>query len=183
MRRIFAALAALCFSVGSADAAVTWDFEETASGVFGTLSGSLDLTGATSYRTGPYSKALTPNYAVLSTGGDLSIFSGATGPKSFGTSNSKSPTVSGSLFYLYGAQGQYGVSNSYVSGSALSGTMNFAGATLASLGLSEGSFVWTVPGDTITLNFRTATPVPLPASLPLLLAALGTGALLRRRRG
>ena len=190
MRKIFAALAALCFSVGNADAAVTWDFRETAAGVVGTLSGSLDLTGALSTNLAVVSNGVVPKRAFISTGGTVATYQTTSGPTAFGTGDGRfvSRTFTGSLFFLLGDSAQVGVAPDYVSGTALTGTVfifeqtsSSSVPTFASLGIARGSYQWTLPNDTITVNFGT-TPIPLPASLPLLLGALGLAGVVARRR-
>ncbi len=80
-----------------------------------------------------------------------------------------------------GFGGELAIATGYMSGDALSGSHTFAGQTFASLGITPGSYDYVLPSDTITLNFA-ATPVPLPASLLLLLGALGLGGVLGWRR-
>ena len=181
MRKIFAALAALCFSVGNADAAVTWDFQETASGVVGTLSGSLDLAGAGYVDNFPVSEGITASLGYVGTGGTLRTYRMTSGPTVFGTGFGFAGVSSGSSFMVYGGLSWVGVATDYVSGTALTGTHTFSGMTFASLGIATGSYQWTMPNDTITVNFGT-TPIPLPASLPLLLGALGLAGVVARRR-
>ena len=57
--------------------------------------------------------------------------------------------------------------------------MTFLGSTFASLGLTDGPNVATLPNDTITFNVAS---VPLPAAFPFLLAALGGLGFAARRR-
>jgi hypothetical protein len=45
--------------------------------------------------------------------------------------------------------------------------------TLASLGITPGTYTYTVPSDTITLRFTPMSAVPLPGGLALLAGALG----------
>ncbi len=85
-----------------------------------------------------------------------------------------------------------GLSPEYVSGAPLSGGMTFLGATFASLGITTGDYNFTLdvvdvvesPGGSslqdipsgygVTLSFGEAVAaVPVPATLPLLLAGLG----------
>ncbi len=84
-----------------------------------------------------------------------------------------------------------GLSSDYVSGTPLAGGMTFLNATFDSLGIMQGdylfefpnvdeeenlrgSFLQDVPQNSITLSFGTAVAaVPVPATLPLLLAGLG----------
>lgn len=56
------------------------------------------------------------------------------------------------------------------------GGQPFSGSTLASATFNDFQF------ETLVDTTSTTTPIPLPAGLPLLLSALGIGALLKRRR-
>lgn len=76
----------------------------------------------------------------------------------------------------------------YVSGDDLDGESQFDNQTFSTLGVTEGTFVWTwgsgVNADSLTLRIGDANAVPVPASLALLLIGLaGLGAGRRRGRG
>ena len=101
------------------------------------------------------------------------VYDGASGPASFGPGSF--PTfgsdytglafgVGGSLF----AHPAVVVPHDYVSGAPLLGSSTFAGETIALLGLTPGTYVYTwngAPGidDSLTLNIG---PVPEPATWP-----------------
>ena len=53
----------------------------------------------------------------------------------------------------------------YISGNPISGSMAFANSSFSSLGLTQGTYVTSLPHDTITMNIGAA---PVPAPLPLL---------------
>jgi hypothetical protein len=184
-RVALAALASLSIAA-PASAAVTLNFIETGSGVVGSFSGSLDLTGM----------SLTPSLA--SPASFMNPFSGVVGfytasafdryaaaPafQEFGFGGASAPTaVSGDTFGLRSGSFRVDVPVGYVSGSLLSGSATFAGSTLADLGiaLESGPFVYTLPSaDTITI---TANPVPEPSTVGLMLAGLGVLGLVARRR-
>jgi hypothetical protein len=164
----------LSLMVTDAPAAVEFVFEEAGGNVVGTLSGSLDLTGATPV--GDFSSdkgAVLPRFGILSLPGDGLTYA-ASGPGDFGQGFpiEIASSASGSSFL---AQGNLvGVPIGYSSGQSLSGTMTFLGASFVSLGIDPGTYAYTLQGsnDTVTLRFGT-TVVPLPAALPLMLGALG----------
>jgi hypothetical protein len=115
-------------------------------------------------------------------------YSGFTGPTSFGSGESLASSGSGDKVGLQQYAGDYlGVPEGYVSGSVLSDTSTYDDATLASLGVTPGTYIWTwgdgSDADSFTLDINApATSAPEPASIALLatgLAALGFG---RRRR-
>lgn len=70
---------------------------------------------------------------------------------------------------------------SYVSGSVLSGVATYANSTLASLRLTQGSYLFNlINGDTITVNVGA---VPEPATWALMtLGMAAVGFAMRRRR-
>ena len=130
------------------------------------------------------------------------------GPASFGSGGLTFASVSSGDAFLLSSGFTEGIvlalPDGY-SGADLSGTLSFAGATLQSLGITPGDYVYTLvedipglppsqeslfaasaaaPANTITLRFTTgeAAVIPLPTGLPLLLAGLGGLTLLRRKR-
>jgi hypothetical protein len=186
---------ALCLSLmaGGAQAAVLFAFEETGGNVVGTLSGELDLAGAASLGTAFLADVpglLFPPEAglVLSPAGsgEISETYAIDAPGSFGGGPvSIATSAAGSLFTLVGAFGgnaSLGLPEGYA-GEALAGTITFAGASFASLGIAPGEYVYTLPNDTVTLRFGRTEVIPLPASLPLMLGALGLTLAVARRRG
>jgi len=199
-----------------AQAGVLFAFEETADGVFGTLSGSLDVTnaqsgvlggaGATSIDPSRGSVFLVRDLAGLGQSIDSYL---VTGPSAFGSGGGQDATDASGDAFAVGIADDLGeevfLPDEYISGTELSGTLAFAGATFDSLGITPGTYVWElvpleVPvleprtesvfvanapasDNVITVTFTEAAVIPLPAGLPLLLAGLGGFALLRRTRG
>ena len=178
-------LTAAIMAPNTARSSVIINFVETGGGVTMTLSGSLNLTGATSWTGGNLQPAnVTPLNASLLVAGNTQLFFGLTGSdNNFGPGPQALPaTFSGSQFALLATLGAFGVPLTYTSGDLLSSTMIFDATDFATLGMVVGTYVWSIPsGDTITLNI-VPTSIPAPAGLPLALAGVGAVALVRRRR-
>ena len=172
---------------GSADAAALFAFEESGGDVVGTLSGSLDLTDAAFAGDVFVGSGITPGFGVVAVQGSVDRYEITAGPTRFGGSGNPNGISGGGAFYLYsGVQAAtrvIGVPGGYSSGEDLDSTLAFEGATFASLNVTPGTYVFSLPNDTLTLRFGPAatTPVPLPAGLPLLVGGLGLLAMLRRR--
>ncbi|HET7409502.1 MAG TPA: hypothetical protein VFJ13_04825 [Paracoccaceae bacterium] len=193
MKTFTIAAGVLYVSLAAADAraAVLWSFEETGGGVVGTFSGSLDLTGATEIIGDSVIgfALIGPNTGTVLSGpawsAGIDVFS-ASAPASIGTGNfTNASSSTGSPFAVTSSLGgRIGVPERYVSGESLDGTITFGGATFAGLGIAPGSYVWSLPNDTVTLRFGPAAAViPLPATLPLMLGAFGVAFAVARRRG
>ena len=174
-----------------ADAAVTINITNVGSDVVATVSGSLDLTGLTAeYSFSSVEFAIRGSPTFVGTGSvsqPVISFSGFTGPLSIGpgTNVVYADSSEGGIFAFNG--GSYGfplvfVVPSFVSGSSLTGSSTFLGASLASLGLTSGQYVYTSTADRITFNVGAA--VPAPAAWILMTAGFGLvgGAMRTRRR-
>ena len=177
---------AFALATGSASASVLFSFDESGGNVVGTLSGSLDLTGATSSATSvSSSNEIWPFRAIVVSGiASASSLDGytVTGPYAFGSNLiTLASSSTGSAFFLSPYFNIVGLPQGYSSGADLSGTLSFAGATFASLDITPGDYVYTLPHDSITLRFGSAA-TPLPAALPLFASGLGGLGLLGWRR-
>lgn len=198
MRSLFRpALVASAFallSAAPASALIQIDIFETGSGVTATYSGSIDVTGLefTSTQDGSsLTSAVFPGLPFFLSI-DAASFDGynlaedVTPWEPFGAfTSTEAFETSGDAFGFAPGEGlvgkQFLLPAGYVSGATLSGSMSFLGATLASMGITAGSYSYALPADTIQLTAG-ASPVPLPAAAPLLAAGLGGLALLSRRR-
>lgn len=193
-QRLAAALILATASVlapGLAQAGIMININQVGADVVVTGSGTLDTTGLTivalNFAAVP---DLTPNlgFAILGSangsgaGVGIDEYAGATGPASFGPGRQTNPSFgSGDPFGL-AMQGQFQgeifVPRGY-SGGPLSATDTYANATFSSLGLTPGTYIYTLPNDTLTVNV-----VPEPSTLVSATVAVlaGVGVLWRRRR-
>ena len=106
---------------------------------------------------------------------DVNLWSGLTGPSSFGNDPFFSANPSTGFGDLFGLVSQNGTGQSilvlplnYVSGAILNGTSRFNNSTLAGLGLSPGLFSWSWGSHPNADSFQIKVEaVPVPAPLPL----------------
>lgn len=190
---IAAAFVLLATGVARADG-YTVTISQSGSNVVASGSGSLNLSGLTLYATGTSAPAdMNPSLGYINTGPTsvgLYIYTGFTGPTSFGTGSGGVATsgsgdsveILGSVVANYNNAPWLFVPTGYVSGTALSDTATYAGATFSSLGLTRGTYIWTWgsgPNQSFTLAIASE-----PGSLLLLatgLLALGVLLVARRR--
>jgi hypothetical protein len=164
--------------------------------VVATGSGPIDLTGL-SFFGAPANindGLIVPSTAFInfgSNGGPQSIYTGFTGPASFGSgSGASASSAVGDLVGIVGGRIPIFsditflvVPSGYVSDSPLSDTATFAGQTLTSLGATTGKYEWTW-GTGANQNFTLEiAAVPEPGTWALLLTGFAVlGAMMRSRR-
>jgi hypothetical protein len=170
-------LAGLLLVSCNAFAAYTVTISQVGNSVTAAGSGSLDLT-AISPPLG--TSAFNPEidgglgYLGIGTVNNADVYLGITGPSGFGLgstfiSDSSSGPITG---ILAGPPGLLFVPTGYVSGTPLPSTATWNGHTIASMGLTPGTYTWTwgtagVDADSFTIVIN-AAPVASPASIPAL---------------
>jgi plastocyanin len=136
-------------SLQPAEAGYTVTLQQVGANVVATGSGAIDLTGLTFIgSSGSDNPGIDGPSGLIGTGpfGSLvDAYQGFTGPTSFGIGpGGRSPnTASGDFVSMSGDGQQLFVPHNYVSGAALSDSMTFNNATLATLGVTPGTYVWT----------------------------------------
>jgi hypothetical protein len=187
LRGFAAAAVAMAFS-GAAQAAIIFNIEEVGANVVMTGSGSLNTSGMNLTASSTASGYLYGSNGVLRVGsGNIGIYNGLTvwsGKDHFGSGTAYAASSNTGSAFGFNGLGLVYLPSGYQSGSALSGTSTFNNKTLASMALNPGSYTFTVPQDTITVNVIAPGAVPEPASWAMMLAGFGLiGAGLRRRKG
>lgn len=169
-----------------AEAAYTFSIAEIAGDVVIIGSGTLNLSGLSFDNTVVGCTCIEPFTGTLSaTSGNFDLYEGVTGPV-FGPGGAAFTAIfGGDNVYVSGQTGRIGVPVGYVSGTPLATDMAFTGATIASLGLTPGTYVFSwggqTFGDTLTIQVE-GVPVPEPATALLFGAGLLGLAASRRRR-
>jgi hypothetical protein len=140
--------------------AFTMTLEQVGSNVVATGSGAINLTGLSFPFLTMTPSGIQANIGYINTGTpdffQQDAYSGFTGPTSFGSGGFFSAdAISGDIVGIDGLAGLIFVPEGYVSGAALSDSITFNNATLANLGVTPGTYVWTwgagLPNQNFTL--------------------------------
>jgi PEP-CTERM motif len=165
----------LCLSARPARASYIVTLEQVGSDVVATGSGAIDLTGLTlAFSDGTNKAKLTPSEASITTGPAADTptdgYDGFSGPVNFGGGGITidADSGSGNLVTIVGGGNLLGVPHDYVSGSALSDTSTYDGATFAGLGVTPGRYEWTW-GSGVNQNFTLIIGTPEPSTLAMML--------------
>src|SRR5262245_54074262 len=171
--------------------AFTVTLEQVGANVVANGSGAINLTGLTfagGAAIGGGGIEASAGQIITGSPGSASAYTGLNGPTSFGSGGLfNASSSSGDLFGRFPTQfgGPLFVPEDYVSGTALSNSMTFDDATIASLGVTPGTYVWSwgtgLPNQNFTLVIGGAG-VPDGGSTVSLLgfALLGLAALRRK---
>ncbi len=172
----------------SARANVIATINQVGTSVVGTGSGTVDLAGLTFVGSGSLAAGVNPSIAAFNAGsGPFDVYSGVSGPTSFGIGGPSFPASSstGNPVSIFGQAGELRLPQGYLTGGPLSGTFTFNNATFAGLGVTPGTYVWTwgtgVHADSFTLQIGPAGVPDAGSTLPLLSFALLGVAALRRK--
>lgn len=188
----FLAAAAAALIPAAASATIEVNINNVGSDVVATASGSFDLTGFTDVGSFGLDTGVRGDPGYIGTGSpsftDVEGYSGLTGPSLFGTGGYFiADTVSGDPFafnadylgaqYIFFAPG-------YAGGAILSSD-TWLNQSIASLGLTPGTYLYTSASDNLIINIGQPTgAVPEPATWAMMLLGFGAigWAFTRKRR-
>lgn len=178
-----------------AEAAYTAYLYQDGSNVVGTGSGSLNLVALTIQGTdiGDANASVNPSEGEFALGPvtnsqSVDYYTGFSGPATLGSSSGylDASTGSGNIISISTGAAELGVPTGYTSGDPLGTSSDtWDSTTLAALGISDGTYVWTwglgQSADSFTLYVGPLTNAPEPASFALVLSGLFGIGLVRRR--
>jgi|SRR5215831_17255373 len=178
------------FSVRPAQGGYIVTLEQVGANVVANGSGPIDLNGLMFEFTSNVGAGVEGSLGIINTGPQtlpsIDVYGGFTGPTSFGSGGGfLADTGSGDFVVMQGFQFLLAVPQGYVSGSALSDSMTFNNQTLASMGVTPGTYEWTWGDGGANQNF-TLVIGAVPdggTTISLLGCALLGLAVLRRKLG
>src|SRR4030095_3560664 len=145
---VFAIAVTSFFGVRPAQAGYIVTLQQVGANVVATGSGAFNLNGLTFVDSQP----ATNQALVIASGGviqtaptglvNVDRYDGFIGPTSFGSGGQALADFGSGDFVGITPGGFFGVPQGYVSGNALTDSMTFNNATLASLGVTPGTYVW-----------------------------------------
>ena len=167
-------------------AQVTITVVESGNDLLMTTTGSLDTTGLTSVGNTTYNPYLYAQVGAVITGASgaaATYYSGATVfGGSFGSAGFTAADAGGSGALVYVSGFYLGLPQSYVDGTSLTASNTFTDRSFASMGLIEGTYVWSWASDSITLNIG-GSAVPEPSAWAALCGGFVLVVAAVRRRG
>jgi hypothetical protein len=181
----WAGVAAMGFAIVStpAKASVVIDMSEAGGNLVITGSGTIDLTGLSFSSSGSDAGFVFAKFGAVAVGvqGADDLYSGVAGPASFGAGGFIIPF--GQSGDVFGVLGTFSpptilVPHGYVSGTSLSGSSTYVGQTFATLGLTQGTYLYTwgsgPTADSLTIKIGSAS---IPESGTWAMIMLGFAAL------
>jgi hypothetical protein len=158
-------------AVTSARAAYTVTIAPSGADVLASGSGSLNIAGMTLLSSSGAIPGVNPSLGLfrIGFGSSIDLYSGISGPASFGSGSpfaAAADSGSGDILGIFGSAGNLQVPSGFTGGILGPSDATWNSRTIQSLGLTPGSYVYTLPNDTFTVNI-----VPEPASLSLLALA------------
>jgi PEP-CTERM motif len=176
--KLMASAAILVSFAASAHAAYVVTIKQDGANVVADGSGTIDLAALYSLGSGSYFSYLYPGAAQIITGPvsptgvsyDAYGYPALIGPSSFGPGFTGFATSGGGdVVGIFAQNSEIIVPTGYVSGSPLSDSSTYAGRTLASLGLTRGSYEWTWGSGPTEDSFTVEVGVPEPSTWAMLL--------------
>lgn len=167
-----AAVALLLLLSGNTFAAYTLYFFESGGNVVASGSGSLNLGALSPAGSGPLSPGVIASAGLVFTGtaGTVDAYLGISGPPAFGGGGPVGANAgSGDMVGLDSTMpGFVFAPAGYVSGAALTSSATWTATSLASLGLTPGTYLWTWGTGPTADSFTVHIGIPPPASIPTL---------------
>jgi hypothetical protein len=180
-------LVALFCTAAPLRAGIVINMAESGSDVVATISGSIgSLAGATLDQTSAPAvnfNAFRADDDALFGFSDGTFFSNYNNyfipifPSNFGPSSAYFAATSGSAsanMFFRETPAQMWIDQNYTLGTPVTGTLTWANQSFATLGVTEGSYLWSWTGDSVTLNIG-AGPAPVPEPGTWAAAALLAG--------
>lgn len=170
-----------------AEGSIIMNISQVGSNVVFTGSGTINLSALTLHANQTFNTHVNPTNGIADVGptslGSIDVYELVSGPGSFGSGASTvSSAGSGDLFGVFGNFDEIFVPQGYISGASLSGSSTFDNATLSSLGITPGTYVWTWGSGPTADSFTLTSGTPEPGSMSLLAAGLLLAGLRMRKR-
>lgn len=182
------AFALSVLAASGADAAVTFDISQSGADVVTTVSGTFDSTGLSGTGIPAGQRGVLGNIGFLIAGNradQLIYYTGLANGPSFGNGTYTAATSStGTSVGFRSDASAFFIDSAYAMG-PIAGSSVYAGTTLAAMGLTIGTYNFTIGGNSVTLNIgqMPAAAVPEPAAWAMMIVGMGMiGFALRRQK-